>query len=71
MPVLVAGTLVPTVFFTTARDEWIDHAYSIKKLVSPNQPTRKDRVVILGSGWGSLSFLQRLDPDKVDVTVVR
>ncbi|GMH95631.1 hypothetical protein TrVE_jg13876 [Triparma verrucosa] len=70
VPVLVAGTLVPTVFFTTARDEWIDHAYSIKKTVSPNQPTRKERVVILGSGWGSLSFLQRLDPDKVDITVV-
>ena len=31
---------------------------------------RKPRVVVLGSGWGALSFIRKLDQDAVDLTIV-
>jgi hypothetical protein len=30
----------------------------------------KERIVVLGSGWGAASFLQHIDTDRYDVTVV-
>ncbi|GAX23811.1 NADH dehydrogenase [Fistulifera solaris] len=35
-----------------------------------NGNSQKERIVILGSGWGSISFLKDIDTDLYDVTVV-
>jgi len=31
---------------------------------------KKPKVVVLGSGWGALSFIQKLDQDKVDLVII-
>ncbi len=47
--------------------------YSIKYIQKRNRPTfegPRKKVVVLGSGWGSLSILHHLEPDQFDITVV-
>jgi NADH dehydrogenase len=34
-------------------------------------PQVKDRLVILGSGWGGFNILKRVDKTKYDVTLIR
>lgn len=34
------------------------------------QPKQKERIVILGTGWGGVSFLKDIDTDQYDVTVI-
>ena len=64
-----------------ANDDLDDVEYALNKLKarvlssfgSPSviqSSGRKPRVVVLGSGWGALSFLQKLDQDKVELTIV-
>ena len=64
--------LAGSAFFTLARDELPDKVYFFKELLStkPQAEDEKKRIVVLGSGWGALSFLQRLDQSKFDVVVV-
>lgn len=40
--------------------------------VNPNLPTppRKEKIVILGTGWGAAAFLKEIDNTKFDVTVI-
>lgn len=57
----------------TLNDDWDDVLYSVGKL--PGRlfgagPKRKPRVVVLGSGWGALTFIQKLDQEEVDLTIV-
>ena len=33
-------------------------------------PTSKPRIVVLGSGWGSFNFLQKIDKEKYHVTCI-
>eukprot|EP00560_Eucampia_antarctica_P006355 CAMPEP_0197825468 /NCGR_PEP_ID=MMETSP1437-20131217/2537_1 /TAXON_ID=49252 ORGANISM="Eucampia antarctica, Strain CCMP1452" /NCGR_SAMPLE_ID=MMETSP1437 /ASSEMBLY_ACC=CAM_ASM_001096 /LENGTH=598 /DNA_ID=CAMNT_0043425471 /DNA_START=83 /DNA_END=1876 /DNA_ORIENTATION=- len=40
-----------------------------QETTSPNQ-TEKEKIVILGTGWGSAAFLKEIDTDKYDVTVI-
>lgn len=40
--------------------------FTRRKNLDPNRP----KVVVLGTGWGSLYFLDQIDPTKYDVTVV-
>lgn len=63
----------------TANDDWDDLVYALTKkktemMALATQETvqqqRKPRVVVLGSGWGALSFIQKLDQDVVDLTIV-
>ena len=35
-----------------------------------NNNKKKKKVVLLGSGWGALSFLQKIDEDQFDVVIV-
>ncbi len=47
--------------------------YAIKYVQKRNRPVfdgPKQRVVVLGSGWGALSVLHHLQPDQFDITVV-
>ena len=65
--------LAGSAFFALARDELPDKIYDVKKglgLLTRNEEEKKQRVVVLGSGWGALSFVQRLDQTKFDVVVV-
>lgn len=70
---------------TTLNDDWDDVAYAASRLPqralalalgpassSSSSPSarRKPRVVVLGSGWGALSFIRKLDQDAVDLTIV-
>ena len=41
-----------------------------KTLPSPFNPTPKEQVVVLGTGWGAAAFLKNIDTDKYDVTVI-
>ena len=70
----IALAATGTVFFTLARDELPDKVYYAKKAFGVNnkkgEMTRKPKVVVLGSGWGALSFLQCLDQSECDVVVV-
>ena len=64
----------------TAEDEWDTVWYALRKkknamaaLLGTNVATRpptKPKVVVLGTGWGALSFLQHLDEDDVQLTIV-
>jgi len=68
----------------TANDDWDDVIYPLKKRLLPTPggmgaggggatgtaAPRRPRVVVLGTGWGALSFIQKLDTDAVDLTVV-
>lgn len=37
---------------------------------SSSTPTKKERVVLLGTGWGAVSFLKSIDTTLYDVTVI-
>jgi NADH:ubiquinone reductase (non-electrogenic) len=55
----------------TMSDDWDDVFYSARKAVTfHSPPARKPRVVVLGSGWGALSFIRKLDQAEVDLTIV-
>ncbi|KAL7460418.1 hypothetical protein ACHAXS_000869, partial [Conticribra weissflogii] len=41
-----------------------------KKKLSKDEVKTKERVIVLGSGWGAASLLKNIDTDKFDVTVV-
>ena len=69
--VAAAGCGALTALSITANDGWPEVQYDLQKRFSPGSAKkRKRKLVVLGSGWGALSLLQRLDPDQVDVTVV-
>jgi len=57
---------------TIINDDLDDISYAVKrrfyKAAKKNAPKKK--VVVLGSGWGALSFVRKLDADEYDVTVV-
>lgn len=56
-----------------ARKKWVDRIKNTVSLGGEEMTAHvgpKPRVVVLGSGWGALSFLQKLDQDKVDVYIV-
>ena len=36
----------------------------------PMIPTKRERIVILGTGWGAISFLKAIDTSLYDVTVI-
>lgn len=45
--------------------------HGLSKRASDNESTKtKERVVVLGSGWGAASFISELDSDLYDITVV-
>lgn len=60
----------------TLMDEWDDTLYQSKKsvkkalgLVKPIPVDKRPTVVVLGTGWGALSFIRHLDHDAVNVKV--
>jgi hypothetical protein len=84
--VVVTGAAVFKAINITINDDWDSVSYSIKKSlketfvfdimkdVKPNYQSQKvsqlPKVVILGTGWGAMSFLQNLDQDNLDITIV-
>lgn len=83
--VLVAGGATLKAVHITLNDDWDSVLYSLKKSyktlfdfdimkdVKPNyekDKTKLPKVVILGTGWGAMSFLQNLDQDDVDITII-
>ena len=64
----------------TINDEWDVVQYDAKKKIRAveswigtnitPQPLRKPKVIVVGTGWGALSFLQYLDQDDVQLTIV-
>ena len=64
----------------TINDEWDVVQYDAKKKIRAveswigtnitPQPLRKPKVIVVGTGWGALSFLQYLDQDDVAGTAV-
>jgi len=74
-----AAGLAAKAALLTASDDWDDVAYAARALPrraltaalgAAPPATRKPRVVVLGSGWGALSFIRKLDQDAVDLTIV-
>lgn len=54
----------------TVNDEWVDVKYSIKSMFSSSKQRDKPKIVVLGTGWGALSYLKHVDQRKVDITIV-
>jgi len=64
----------------TAEDEWDTLWYALRKKKDAvttwlgtnvtTRPPTKPKVVVLGTGWGALSFLQHLDEDDITLTIV-
>lgn len=44
--------------------------YSLFSHKAPNPPASKQKVVVLGTGWGSFRFAKDIDKDYYDVTVI-
>jgi NADH:ubiquinone reductase (non-electrogenic) len=49
----------------TGSKAWCDTVYADR-----TRPTEKEKVVVLGSGWGAVKFVQNIDTTKMDVTVI-
>ena len=68
----VTATGLASAFFTTANDEWPEVTYGVRKslglLPTPPPLKKRTKVCVLGSGWGAVSLIQRLDPDDVELT---
>jgi len=54
----------------TLNEDWDDAFYSARRVFTPSAPGKRPRVVILGSGWGALSFLRKLDQEAMDITII-
>ena len=59
----------------SANDDWDLVAMKARKIFygsgkSDLASKKKKKVVVLGSGWGAISFIQQLDLDQVDLTIV-
>lgn len=69
----VTGVAAKAVHLTIT-DEWADvlsyPERQIKKFVSKAGKDQKPHVVVLGTGWGALSFLRHIDRDEMRVTVI-
>ena len=50
--------------------EDIASSFSKKDEPTTNGASKKERIVILGTGWGSAAFLKEINTDKYDVTVI-
>jgi hypothetical protein len=78
--VLVAGAAALKALHITLNDDWDSVLYTLKKSYKTllvfdaskhaKQNSKLPKVVILGTGWGAMSFLQNLDQDDVDITIV-
>ena len=64
-----AASLSVKAVYLTLLDDWDDVAHSVARRFRP-APKNKPRVVVLGSGWGALSFVKKLDQEAVELTVV-
>jgi NADH dehydrogenase FAD-containing subunit len=64
-----AAALSIKALIITANGDWDDVVYAAKKKLRPSH-AKKPRIVVLGTGWGALSFIQKLDQDAVELTVV-
>lgn len=56
----------------TLHDDWSEIQYSLNKYLKRSTPLKgqKQKVVVLGTGWGALSCIQKLDKDMVDLTII-
>ena len=65
----------------TVNDEWDNVIYRTRKSIIKSfnllsgkadivKSTTAPRVVVVGTGWGALSFIQYLDEDDVNLTIV-
>ena len=61
-----------TAIYITLTGEWDETFRNVKRKIytKPLKKGEKPKVVVLGSGWGALSFIQQLDEDSVDLTVI-
>ena len=67
---VIVGTEAVIIF---SNDEWEERVYFFKKkfgMIECKEVPRKRKVVILGTGWAALSFIQHLDQDKIDLKVI-
>lgn len=53
-------------------DEFVDYKYFFEKKILQlhSAPIKKPKVIILGTGWGALSFLSAVDKDNLDITII-
>ena len=47
-----------------------DNTFTVKRYTSKSRQNSKQRIVLLGTGWGSYSVLKNIDKNLFDVTVV-
>ena len=65
-----------SVLYSTKKTLRETFVFDIMKDVRPNynsksqEASKLPKVVILGTGWGAMSFLQNLDQDNLDITIV-
>jgi hypothetical protein len=82
--IVLGGSILAKTAHITLSDEWADVWYSVRKNTIGLNITavaripshehlnthHKQRVVVLGTGWGAVNFIRHLDPENVHVTVV-
>ena len=78
--ILVGSVAAIKATIISINDEWDVVAYDVRKKIRAveswigtnitPQPHQKPKVIVVGTGWGSLSFLQYLDQDDVQLTIV-
>ena len=63
-PVIATGAVGAWAAVTTSNDDWDEYF--------PPQPasTDRERIVILGSGWGGLNALKKCGGEGKDITIV-
>eukprot|EP00446_Apocalathium_sp_SHHI-4_P040719 CAMPEP_0177336884 /NCGR_PEP_ID=MMETSP0368-20130122/24024_1 /TAXON_ID=447022 ORGANISM="Scrippsiella hangoei-like, Strain SHHI-4" /NCGR_SAMPLE_ID=MMETSP0368 /ASSEMBLY_ACC=CAM_ASM_000363 /LENGTH=511 /DNA_ID=CAMNT_0018797767 /DNA_START=75 /DNA_END=1610 /DNA_ORIENTATION=- len=69
---IVGSGLGGTVYLANLyiNDDMDDIAYFARGMFRGSLKEARKKVVVLGSGWGSLSFAQKLDPKLYDVVIV-
>mmetsp|Transcript_17441 Transcript_17441/g.49524 ORF Transcript_17441/g.49524 Transcript_17441/m.49524 type:complete len:510 (+) Transcript_17441:95-1624(+) len=66
--VVAGGT---SLTFKVVNDDLDDVSYAIRKRFYPAPAVdERKKVVVLGSGWGAMAFVRKLDPDLYNVTMV-
>jgi hypothetical protein len=69
--VAVVG-LTMKVAVAMVNDDFPEYRYTIEKRIFNlhKEPSKKEKIVVLGSGWGAMSFIHHIDRENVDLTVI-
>ena len=72
IPAIGTASIASWAAITTANDDWDDYSYLLPSSSGAAAPAdgKKERIVILGSGWSALSALRKCAAPNKDIVVV-